>query len=343
MASICFNCKKPAFHRSVHCPYAQEFERCPSCNKVAFNKSGHEFGCGLRDQFISTKSNVDSNVFEIDDIFSLQFKHVADFRIVNGNRSIEIGTKPISLNQMEMFVTNVDSKVVFTASSPTQKNVIIVDGDDKPIMWMTYNGAVFVVNSRYEILRNGYVKYKYNVGAALPPKDGCKIKVINVQPIFNVRVSIFDIHPIFDVYPTGAILRDPQSKVAEAALRADEERSRNASDENNQKPTDILAHSAATDAADAKTLEGLDAIDKNDRKSADILAHSAATDAKTLEGLDANDENDQKSADILAHSAATDAKILQSLDASVENASSGGEQTAAIDSVEIKPITNDEN
>lgn len=97
MASICFNCKKPAFHRSANCPYVQEYARCPSCNKVAFNKTGHEYGCSLREQFVSTKNDIDSNVFEVEDIFTLEFRHVAELRIVNENRSIEIGAKPVSV------------------------------------------------------------------------------------------------------------------------------------------------------------------------------------------------------------------------------------------------------
>lgn len=119
----CYNCDQPD-HRSEHCPLPQKNTRCPSCAMVTTRPRGHKIGCRTP-EFVSTPIDVASIVFPITDIFTLQFKDVADMKVISGNQSIQIGSQPLSIPGLDAFVTNVNSKLVFTTSRPSVKRSLL--------------------------------------------------------------------------------------------------------------------------------------------------------------------------------------------------------------------------
>lgn len=209
----CYNCDQPD-HRSERCPLPQQNTRCSSCHMVATRPQGHKTWCQTPG-FVSMPIDVSSIVFPITDIFTLQFKDVAGIYVISGNQSIQIGSQPLSIPSLDAFVTNVDSKLVFTTSRPSEKRVTIVNRRGEPVIWLKYNGVILEVNSRYEIRPNGVVSYKYDKGLTIKQtSDACKIQLNNQSDVFKARITVFKTHFVFDVYPVGAILVDPMQKIA---------------------------------------------------------------------------------------------------------------------------------
>lgn len=215
---FCYNCGSEG-HRSDRCNRQQRYTRCPSCYVVAFAPESHKDFCTHRN-FLSTQTATTQTVFEIKDIFSVNFASVEPtFLVGDGNRNVEIGYTPLWLSAIESFVTKTGTKsLTFTAARPTNKNITIVDKEEKPVVCLTFNGSTLVVNTRYELPRDGHIAFHYDKPNAIATPENCKIKVNNVGATFKMRINVWNTRFVFDVYPIGPILVDSQQNFAMQSL-----------------------------------------------------------------------------------------------------------------------------
>lgn len=223
---FCFNCKRLGYHSSQHCPEPQTYTRCSSCLKVTFNQAAHTDGCG-NSFFISTPVSTSTTVFDVKELLKIDFKGInTDLSVCDVHREVETGSVAKWLSTIDAFVSKLNDRSLIFTGRPMNRNVTIVDKNGKAVVSLAFHTKVLIVNGRYEINEKGQVTFNCNSENQIQQPVVCKIKVENNARMFKLRVIWWGNHHVFDVYPDGATMIDPQLKklqvqaVEEAAVAA---------------------------------------------------------------------------------------------------------------------------
>lgn len=131
----CYNCGSLT-HKSAQCNLAQQFTRCPTCNVVASTPAGHKVWC-TSNSFQSVRiSPTQATVYELQTLIGLDFLLIEDtFAVLDGNREIIIGDKPLWMLNMETFVSQTAHRSLeFSSSRPGRKNLTIANKQNKTVV-----------------------------------------------------------------------------------------------------------------------------------------------------------------------------------------------------------------
>lgn len=209
---FCFNCKRIGYHTSQNCEEPQTHTRCASCLKVTFNQGAHTNGCA-NSFFVSTPVSTTTTVFDVKEHLKIDFKYVsADISICDVHREVKINSGAKWLSTIDAFVSKVKDRSLIFTGRPMNRNVTIIDKHGKAVVSLAFHTKVLIVNGRYEINEKGQVTFNCNSENQIQQPVVCKIKVENDARMFKLRVSWWGNQYIFEVYPDGATLIDPQLK-----------------------------------------------------------------------------------------------------------------------------------
>lgn len=204
----CYNCGS-SLHLSAQCMERQKYTRCPSCNKVAQTAERHDRYCPSK-QFKSQVIINKDTVFELRPLLRLEFQDIEDlFTVHDVNRELEIRDVPMWLSLIESYVArDSDRSLVISGSRPMTRQLVILDKNDTAVVSFVHDENCLVVNGRYNVYQNGWISYRTDVRNDIDPAM-VFIKLKSTAKVFKMRVHCFEKKYVFDVYPIGAIFRDP--------------------------------------------------------------------------------------------------------------------------------------
>lgn len=207
---VCYNCHQPN-HKSENCPKQHKYSRCPSCRVVANRMNDHKSWCAMPS---FTSEYLNSTILKLNKFLELRFTKVGDdFKAFNARSSmIDIANLPVWIAESGVYVqrSNRPHSLIFFHSIDANRTLSIVDKKNKSIAMIVIDGSGIVVNERYDLNENGFVRYDYNGVGSLNEKAACcLVKVDNLEDTFGFEVSMERFGFVFEANQKGVLLVDP--------------------------------------------------------------------------------------------------------------------------------------
>lgn len=206
---VCFNCQLPG-HKSANCPDAQKRSRCPSCDKV----NGHARDC-QNTQFNSESRFKSTTVFAMQKILKVDFQQVTgDFFIQDVKNNVPIGSIPLWISTIDVFVGKIGNSLEFAASRPTKRHITFLNDKNQPALSLVFTENKLIVNDRFTLDEKGVISYNCNAENTITEKLVCRIGIQNTEQVFKVRINWHGHKHVFHVYPViGPVSIDPQQPI----------------------------------------------------------------------------------------------------------------------------------